>query len=84
MLNEYGTEGIEFLLGLGAKYCVQCTQLNPRQLDKTSEQLWNNVRWEYIFNTHLNGEKYLPGLYIDSKRIPSKARPEIEACINNF
>ena len=35
--NNTTSGEIEFLLGLGAKYCVKLTKLDPRQLDKTME-----------------------------------------------
>ena len=42
-------KGIEFLLGLGDKYCVQRTKLDPELIDKMMERLTKNVRWKYIF-----------------------------------
>ena len=77
-------EGIEFLLGLGAKYCVQRTKLDPCQLDKTMTRLRNNMRWKYIFRNQPDDSDYLPELYINSKRNPDEASPEIEACMNEF
>ena len=47
-------------------------------------QLWNIVKWKYIFRNQLDNTNYLPELYINSERNPDKASPEIEACMNEF
>ena len=77
-------EGIELLLGLGAKYCVQRTKLDPRGLEKTMERLRKNLRWKYIYRNEQDDNDYIPGLYINSKRNPDEASPEIEACMDKF
>ena len=77
-------EGIIFILGLEAKYCVQHTSLDPHQLDKTMERLQNIVRWKYIFRNQIDGRDYLPELSVHSKRNSDKRSLEIERCINEF
>ena len=48
------------------------------------ERLRNNLRWKYIYRNQQDDNDYIPGLYINSKRNPDEASPEIEACMNKF
>jgi hypothetical protein len=77
-------EGIEHLLGLGAKYCVQRTKLDPKQIDKTMKRLRNNIRWKYIFRNQPDDGNYIPGMYINSDREPGEVDASIENCMNDI
>ena len=79
--------GIEFLLGLGEKYCVQRTKLDPKLIDNMMERLTKNVRWKYIFRNEPDEDDettYIPGMHINSEREPGEASKGIEMCLNEF
>ena len=77
--------GIEHLLGLGAKYCEKRTTLKSKTLDDMMSRLRTNVRWKYIFRHEDETEDdYIPGLHINTDRVPDLASEEIENAMNNF
>ena len=84
MFKNKAQEGIDLLLGLRVKCCVQRMKFNPQKKFKTVEGLRNNTRWKYIFHNQPEDGKYIPGLCMSSKREPNKLDQEIEACVNNF
>ena len=83
-INTKAPEGIEHLLGLGAKYCVKRTKLSSAKTEKMMERLRRNIRWKYIFRHAPDDNEYIPGLYTNSERNPDEAEKSIEICLNKF
>ena len=48
MINK-APEGVELLLGLGERYCVQRTILEPKMTDTMTRRLEKSIRLKYIF-----------------------------------
>ena len=76
--------GVEHLLGLGSKFCVKTSKLRDETVGNMMERLRTNVRWKYIFRDQPDDNDYIPGLHINTDKLPGKSSKGIEHGMSNF
>lgn len=79
--------GVQSLLGLGLKFCLQKKTPQPK-LSESMERFRHDVRLKYwLADNECNldpDREYIPELYINSEFVPPTASREVEKALNNF